>query len=245
MNDEEGSLSLSWMAILGGLPDDGRPGEGDVAEVAGGRVPARKGEHVRGVVLRHEFAVQAPQLTIAGDADSQLGRPPGRTERGAEGRLQRRVQGRCLQHVAQERRLDGRLHGLHDHHPKTDNGALVIDTLVFLHGRLALALILLAAVLGVWGTAGLFFRRRISPGFRSSYLVMIGLTGVQGLIGVALITMTHPKELLHVVYGAFAILFLPGVYFWSARGNAVREAAFLAGACWIVAIAYGRGILTG
>ena len=44
---------------------------------------------------------------------------------------------------------------------------------------------------------------------------------------------------------AFAFLFLPGVYFWAGRGPRGREAAFLAIACWVVAIAFGRGIITG
>jgi len=121
----------------------------------------------------------------------------------------------------------------------------VIDTLAFLHARLALALILFAAVLGVWGSVGFIFRRQVSGGFRSSYVLMIALTGVQGLMGVALIAVARPREIVHVVYGAFAIIFLPGVYFWAARGSRAREAALMAASCWIVAIAYGRGILTG
>jgi CDP-diglyceride synthetase len=121
----------------------------------------------------------------------------------------------------------------------------VIGILAFLHQRFAFALILLAAVLGVWSTVAFMRRRQVSPGFRSSYVLMIALTAVQGALGLILITMTHPKELLHVVYGGFAILFLPGVYFWAGRGTKAREAAFLAIACWVVAIAFGRGILTG
>jgi len=121
----------------------------------------------------------------------------------------------------------------------------VIGILAFLHMRFALALILFAAALGVWGTVSFMRRREVSGGFRSSYLLMIALTAVQGAIGLVLITQTRPRELLHVVYGAFAFLFLPGVYFWAGRGSKAREAAFMAAACWIVAIAFGRGILTG
>lgn len=121
----------------------------------------------------------------------------------------------------------------------------MIGILAFLHQRFAFALILFAAALGVWGTVDFLRRRQISPGFRSSYVLMIALTGLEGAIGLILITMARPRELLHVVYGAFAFPFLPGVYFWAGRGTREREAAFLAAACWIVAIAFGRGILTG
>ncbi|HEY4025788.1 MAG TPA: hypothetical protein VGO86_05095 [Candidatus Dormibacteraeota bacterium] len=121
----------------------------------------------------------------------------------------------------------------------------MIDTLNFLHQRFAIALIVFAAVLGVWGTASFLLRRQVTGGFRSSYVLMIALTGLQGLLGLILITMTRPRTLLHIVYGIFAFLFLPGVYFWAGRGPRDREAAFLAAACWIVAIAFGRGIVTG
>jgi hypothetical protein len=59
--------------------------------------------------------------------------------------------------------------------------------------------------------------------------------------------------MLHIVYGAFAILFLPGVYFYAARrsrdrdsgATRAREAALMAASCWIVAVAFARGIATG
>jgi 4-amino-4-deoxy-L-arabinose transferase-like glycosyltransferase len=119
-----------------------------------------------------------------------------------------------------------------------------VDT--FLHGRFAIALLLLAALLGLWGTFSLATRRRVSPGFRSTFLLMAGLTGVQGLAGIIAFASGHrPRELLHIVYGIFAIAFLPGVFFFAARGSRSREAMLLAVSSWIVAIAYGRGIMTG
>jgi heme A synthase len=120
-----------------------------------------------------------------------------------------------------------------------------VQLAAFLHDRLSLALILFAAILGLWGSVQFLRRRAVSPGFRSSYLMMVAVTAVQGAAGLLALASYRPRELLHVVYGFFAILFLPGVYFYAARGNRTREAAFLAAACWIVAIAFGRGILTG
>lgn len=118
---------------------------------------------------------------------------------------------------------------------------------ILLHQRLAIALILFAVILGLWGSLQMLRRRAVSPGFRSSYLLMVALTAVQGALGVAAYPLGGaPREgLLHVVYGVFAILFLPGVYAYSARGSRLREAALLAASCWIAAIAYGRGIMTG
>ena len=121
----------------------------------------------------------------------------------------------------------------------------MISVLAFLHNRFAIALLLFAAVLGVWGTFQFLRRRQLSPGFRSSFLLMIGLTAVQGGLGVLSLSAYRPRSLLHVVYGIFAIAFLPSIYLYATRGGREREAAFLAAACWVVAIAFGRGIVTG
>ena len=121
-----------------------------------------------------------------------------------------------------------------------------MDLLVFLHQRFAIALVAFAVVLGIWGGFQFLRYRRLSGGFRSSYLLMIGLTGVQGLIGLVLfLTAQRPHELLHIVYGVFAIAFLPALYFYSERRDDLREAAFLSIACWVVAVAFIRGLLTG
>ncbi len=121
------------------------------------------------------------------------------------------------------------------------------DALSFLHGYGARVLLVFAIVLGLWGAYAYFRTHRLSGGFRSSYLIMAVLTPVQGILGAAaLATGAHPNEgILHMVYGAFATLFLPGAYVYSRGGDSRREALILAGASWIVAIAYFRGIATG
>jgi hypothetical protein len=121
-----------------------------------------------------------------------------------------------------------------------------IDVIVFLHTRFAYALILFAAILGIWGIVAYATRRRISPGFRSAFVLMIALTAAQGLAGVIVFaTGQRPGELLHVVYGIFAIVFLPGVYFYAARRTPQLEGMLMVISCWVVAIAYGRGLMTG
>ena len=120
------------------------------------------------------------------------------------------------------------------------------DSLVFLHTLGARALVAFAVVLGIWGAYGYFRHAQVSGGFRSSYLIMAGLTALQGLFGLALLVTGHPlARLLHVVYGIFAVIFLPGAYLYAHGGSKRREAVVLVGAAWIVAIAYLRGISTG
>jgi len=121
------------------------------------------------------------------------------------------------------------------------------DALVFLHSLSARALVAFAVLLGIWGTYGYFRNAQVSGGFRSSYLIMAGLTAVQGLAGLAVFAVGHPpnRGVLHIVYGIFAVLFLPGAYLYAQSGSKRREAVIVAGAAWIVTIAFLRGIATG
>jgi len=122
-----------------------------------------------------------------------------------------------------------------------------LSTLAFLHGYGATVLLIYAVLLALWGTYHYFRTQKVSGGFRSSYLIMAGVTALQGLLGLAaLIGGGSPREgLLHVVYGIFAVIFLPGAYLYARGGTSRREALILAGAGWIVSIAYFRGISTG
>lgn len=121
------------------------------------------------------------------------------------------------------------------------------DFLAALHRISATALVIFAVLLAVWGTYLYFRRGALNGGFRSSFLIMAALTAVQGLFGAVLLLLgNRPNDWpLHIVYGIFAVLFLPGVYLYAQGGTQRREAVFLAGAAWIVAIAYARGFMTG
>ena len=119
-------------------------------------------------------------------------------------------------------------------------------TLGSLHGFGARALLAYAVALGIWGTYRYFRNQELGGGFRASYLIMAGLTALQGLLGLATFFLgARPTELLHVVYGIFAVIFLPGAYLYAQGGSPRREAVILAGAAWVVSIAYFRGIATG
>lgn len=122
----------------------------------------------------------------------------------------------------------------------------MLNFAVFIHQRFAIALLILTVILGLWGTYEYARFRRLSGGFRSTYLLMGGLTALQGLAGIlAYLYGGHPREVVHIVYGIFAVLFLPAVYLYTARSSKDREALLLALSCWIVGIAYARGWFTG
>ena len=123
----------------------------------------------------------------------------------------------------------------------------MLATLSFVHGFGARVLLIYALLLGLWGTYFYFRNVRVSGGFRSSYLIMAALIPIQGVFGIAaLVASGHPREgLLHMVYGVFAVIFVPGAYRYAQGGATRRETLILAGASWIVAIAFFRGIATG
>jgi len=122
----------------------------------------------------------------------------------------------------------------------------VLPFLNFVHARFGYALLAFAAILGILGAFQFLSRRQLSGGFRSGFLLLWGLTVLQGLIGTgAFIGGARPREILHLVYGIFALLFLPGVYVYAGGRRKDTEAMLLTIACWVVAIAYGRGIMTG
>jgi len=120
----------------------------------------------------------------------------------------------------------------------------VLPVLVDIHRALGYALILMAILLGLMGGFQFLRRRAVSGGFRSGYLLMALLVVVQGIPGaLALFSGGHPKA-LHFVYGAFAVLFLPGVFVYSRDRKPDTEAMILTIACWVVVIAYFRGFAT-
>jgi heme A synthase len=119
------------------------------------------------------------------------------------------------------------------------------DAVGSIHGFAARVLLAYAVVLGLWGAYKYIRDRELGGGFRASYLIMAGLTAIQGLLGLAAFLLgARPGELLHVVYGIFAVFFLPGAYLYAQGGSRRRETVILAGAAWIVSIAYLRGIAT-
>jgi cell shape-determining protein MreD len=121
------------------------------------------------------------------------------------------------------------------------------DVLATIHGFTGRAMLLFALVLAVWGTYLYFRRAALNGGWRSSFLILAGLTALQGLAGLVLLFLgSRPADWpLHIVYGIFAVIFLPGVYMYAQGGTKRREAVFLAGAAWVVSIAFFRGLATG
>lgn len=254
MYGQEGQFGLLRVAVLGRLPNDRRPGDDDVAQMgARAAVAGRKGEHVGRPILPQELPVESPELTVSRDPNrelptafrepsSDLGHLACPREHGAKATGQDRGARGVVD--------DDHRRGDYVDHCGTASGYpdAVPQLILFLHARFALAEILFALLLAGWGSYQYIRHKAVSGGFRSAYLMLCGLTAVQGLLGVVnLLLGARLNNPLHLVYGVFAVLFLPGLYFYSVSGHQskAREAVFLAVACWIVLIAFVRGWITG
>lgn len=67
--------------------------------------------------------------------------------------------------------------------------------------------------------------RPVDGAFRSTYVLMIGVAVLQGLIGVAmLLDDIRPLENFHYLYGVSLVVFMGGGYAFATRGTAGREA---------------------
>jgi heme A synthase len=117
-----------------------------------------------------------------------------------------------------------------------------------IHQNLAISVLLYLVAIGIWGVFQYLRGRNPSGSYLGALILAEGLILVQGLLGIVLVAQGHrPKEGLHYLYGAAAVLALPGVYFspWVARGTDRRDSLILGlTAIFIVGLAV-RGIVTG
>jgi len=82
---------------------------------------------------------------------------------------------------------------------------------VFLHQRLAVAVILYLVLAALWGL-GLFIRKQpMSPAYRGMLTIAEGVLIAQTLVGIVVyLTAPHPRTVLHFLYGALSVLIIPG-----------------------------------
>ncbi|MCB8945267.1 MAG: hypothetical protein H6658_16090 [Ardenticatenaceae bacterium] len=91
-----------------------------------------------------------------------------------------------------------------------------MGTVLFVHVRLSNTIWLYFLAVGVWG----LWRAIRGQGIEASYLgaLVIGevLYALQGVLGIVLWAgglLTVARPFMHVLYGAFALVFMPFVYF--------------------------------
>lgn len=121
-----------------------------------------------------------------------------------------------------------------------------METLTFLHGRLAQTTILFALAMGAWAAWGYFRKTGINSSYWGALIIGEILVVGQGILGVWLVVSgARPADLLHFLYGALVALGWPAVYLYTnARATRVEAALYALVSFAIFGLAI-RGTMTG
>ncbi len=116
--------------------------------------------------------------------------------------------------------------------------------IVDIHARIATALVMYLAVLGVWGIALGIRGSGPSSSFRGAIVIVEVAIAAQGLLGLASWATARPPEWIHVLYGAALLLALPVVATIVREGSPRRTSLMLGLASFLAMGLALRGIMT-
>lgn len=82
--------------------------------------------------------------------------------------------------------------------------------MVTLHVLIARSIVLYFFLIGLWGLFLAVRHRPLSPSYRGAAYLGVALAVIQALVGVILLVLGYrPRDYIHFLYGASAILVLP------------------------------------
>ncbi len=121
-----------------------------------------------------------------------------------------------------------------------------VETIVFIHSRLALTAILFAPAMGVWAAWSYFRGRGVNSNYWGALVIGEILVLAQGVIGVVLVLTGHtPTDVLHFLYGVLVALAWPGVYVYTNARTGRSEAALYALVSFFIFGLAVRAVMTG
>ncbi len=104
--------------------------------------------------------------------------------------------------------------------------------LTFLHGRVATAMVLFAAVAGIWGIVDYYRRRPVSPNYWGVIVVGNLAALAQAGIGIILYVQGQGEALarswVHILYGIVLVLWIPLIQFFN-RSREGRDETLMCG----------------
>jgi len=104
-----------------------------------------------------------------------------------------------------------------------------MDTLSFIHGRIAQTTILFAFIMGAWAAWHYFRKQGVDSSYWGALVIGEILFIGQGLIGVVLLFLGKtPADLIHFLYGVLVVLSWPAVYIYTNARATRNEAAIYA-----------------
>ena len=104
--------------------------------------------------------------------------------------------------------------------------------LVFIHGRVATAMVIFAAIAGVWGIVDYFRQRAVTPNYWGVIVVGNLAALVQAALGVILFAGgggdSLPRAWVHILYGIVLVLWIPLISFFN-RNRQGRQETLMCG----------------
>lgn len=93
-----------------------------------------------------------------------------------------------------------------------------------IHETLYTTLLLLSILLTLWALFFIVTSRPVDGAFRSTYLLMVGTSVLQAVIGVVMLLDGHrPGSSFHFLYGVSLMVFTGAGYAFASRGDGRRE----------------------
>lgn len=104
-----------------------------------------------------------------------------------------------------------------------------MDTLIFIHGRIAQTTVLFALAMGLWAGWSYFRKEGVNSSYWGAIIIGEILMIAQGVLGVLMVIGGKlPADLLHFLYGVLVALGWPAVYVYTNARATRSEAAIYA-----------------
>jgi FtsH-binding integral membrane protein len=120
-------------------------------------------------------------------------------------------------------------------------------TLTFIHNRLAVTALVFAAICTIWGFVNFLRNRPVGGSYWGTLVIMEVLVVGQSAVGlILLLSGGHlARTVVHLLYGATAVLSLPAAYVYTSGRDSRRENLVYALVCLWLFFIIERGITTG
>ena len=120
-----------------------------------------------------------------------------------------------------------------------------MQALLELHRLIAYSIVMYYALVGVWGVLLAIRKADLPAAYRGALIIGVGMGLIQAAVGLTLLlTVGHPRDDLHYLYGASVILTLPLVASYIADKKVSRVLAFGLASLFMAGLAI-RAITTG
>lgn len=121
-----------------------------------------------------------------------------------------------------------------------------METLTFVHGRIAQTTILFAFIMGAWAAWSYFRKEGVNSSYWGALIIGEILVIGQGVIGLLMVFLgAVPADLIHFLYGVLVALGWPAVYIYTNARATRNEAAIYALVSFFIFGLGIRAIMTG